>query len=129
MCADRQRTTGPCRVASRGIAPMSPRLMYLCFWNFDVLELCLQFLWHHLAAGSDGGLQLWCATGFASDRRAFPRFCDVNSFNCLREQVPRPPLYIFRQWGDIKIVPTATGGSVVTNYKCERRQRFELAVV
>ena len=53
----------------------------------------------------------------------------LQGFHCLREQVPRPPLYIFRQWGDIKIVPTATGGSVVTNYKCERRQRFELAVI
>jgi len=30
---------------------------------------------------------------------------------CLGEQIPRPPLYISRQWGDIKLPPPYVSGA------------------
>ena len=41
---------------------------------------------------------------------------------CSREQVPRPPLYVFRQWGDIKLPPPYVSGVCGVPSVCFQRE-------
>ena len=41
---------------------------------------------------------------------------------CSREQVPRPPLFVFRQWGDIKLPPPYVSGVCGAPSVCFQRE-------
>jgi hypothetical protein len=65
----------------------------------------------------DFGAASWASfSRFLSARGAYHRHL------CSREQVPRPPLFVFRQWGDIKLPPPYVSGVCGVPNVCFQRE-------